>query len=406
MKNKDEEQKNLLLSANNSYSKSNFLISAKYSSSLLENKITAISLEKIYSGDYSRDKHGRIYTHTTGKELRMLMNANNGSFYQQLEPVAQNMTARTIGISDPDHNGGMFDYISVIDRAKYVNGVFTVYFNPDIENYISNLKSNFTILQLSVMLKFKSAYSFRLYELLSSRAYHQKGHENEPDIFDIQFGLSELKLSMGVVNAELDSVRRELNNHNKPNYDKAVEKSPEKKFNTWYEFKRGVLDTAIKEINEKTEMAVTFIPLKGGRGAKVYGVAFKVDLTGGNVENDLTDKNVENDLTDKNVESANKMEIMMEVSRIFLDLQIKDITTICETANYDLGKIRKAADLFSTQKNVKNKVGWIISCIKESYDVIESTKNDVKSKNSFHNFNQRDNDYEELEKKLLNSNPI
>ena len=81
----------------NKYSKSNYLISAKYASSLLENKITAISLAKIQKKEYVEDKNGRIVCNMTANELRKLLNANAGSFYSQLEPVAINMTSRTLG---------------------------------------------------------------------------------------------------------------------------------------------------------------------------------------------------------------------------------------------------------------------------------------------------------------------
>ena len=127
------------------YSKSNYLISAKYSSSLLENKITAISLAKIQKKEYTEDKNGRIVCSMTANELRKLMNANAGSFYSQLEPVAINMTSRTIGFSDPGKNGGVFDYISVVDRARYEDGVFTIFYNSDVKDYLSDFKANFTI---------------------------------------------------------------------------------------------------------------------------------------------------------------------------------------------------------------------------------------------------------------------
>ena len=113
----------------NKYSKSNYLISAKYASSLLENKITAISLAKIQKKEYVEDKNGRIVCNMTANELRKLLNANAGSFYSQLEPVAINMTSRTLGFSDPNKNGGVFDYISVVDRARYENGTFSIFYN-------------------------------------------------------------------------------------------------------------------------------------------------------------------------------------------------------------------------------------------------------------------------------------
>lgn len=394
-----ENKNNIVPYKDDRYSKSNYLISAKYASSLLENKITAISLAKIQKKEYVEDKNGRIVCNMTANELRKLLNANAGSFYSQLEPVAINMTSRTIGFSDPSRNGGMFDYISVVDRARYENGVFSIFYNSDVKEYLSDFKANFTVLELPTMLKFKNVYSFRLYELLSSKSYYRKGipKEKKTQVFKIDFNLSELKLNMGVVNAELDAVRKELNNRQAPNFDKAVEKSPEKKFNTWYEFKRGVLDVAIKEINEKTNMKVTFSPLKGGRGAKVYGVEFIVDLTGRNVDTTKTES-----LDKKEMSEDDKLDLIVDVKILLKEFSTKDVRVICEKAEYDFEKIENAYRLLKKQTDVENATGWIISCIKDGYDI--NKHNNMTSVNGFANFHQREYDYEQLEMELLNLN--
>ena len=390
------------------YSKSNYLISAKYSSSLLENKITAISLAKIQKKEYTEDKNGRIVCSMTANELRKLMNANAGSFYSQLEPVAINMTSRTIGFSDPGKYGGVFDYFSLVDRARYEDGVFTIFYNSDVKDYLSDFKANFTILELPTMLKFKNVYSFRLYELLSSKSYYRKGipKKLKTQVFRIEFNLSELKLNIGVVNAELDAVRKELNNKQAPNFDKAVEKSPEKKFNTWYEFKRCVLDVAIKEINEKTDMKVSFSPLKGGRGAKVYGVEFIVDLTERNVET------IEDILKSADEMSEDdKLDFIVDAKMLLNGFSTKDVRKICEKSEYNYRKIETAYNLFCQQKNVLNPTGWMISCLNDAYDnfqtgseekkVRESSMKAKSTNNNFSNFHQREYDYDQLELKLL-----
>lgn len=381
----------------NRYSKSNYLISAKYASSLLENKITAISLAKIQKKEYVEDKNGRIVCRMTANELRRLLNANSGSFYSQLEPVAINMTSRIIGFSDPDRNGGMFDYISVVDRAKYENGIFSIFYNSDVKEYLSDFKANFTVLELPTMLKFKNVYSFRLYELLSSKSYYRKGipKEMKTQIFKIEFHLSELKLNMGVVNAELDAVRKELNNKQAPNYDKAVEKSPEKKFNTWYEFKRGVLDVAIKEINEKTDMKVSFSPLKGGRGAKVYGVEFIVDLTGKNVDSRQLPVETGQKLTEDE-----KLDLIVDAKMLLKEFATKDVRIICEKADYNLEKIKQAYTLLKKQNHVVNATGWMISCMKDGYAADTGTGG--ANGKRFTDFHQREYDYHQLELELLN----
>lgn len=393
--NSKEKQYEIIPYKDDRYSKSNYLISAKYASSLLENKITAISLAKIQKKEYVEDANGRIVCNMTANELRKLLNANAGSFYSQLEPVALNMTSKTIGFSDPNRNGGMFDYISVVDRAKYENGVFSIFYNTDVKEYLADFKANFTLLELSTMLKFKNVYSFRLYELLLSKSYYRKGipKERKTQIFKIEFNLSELKLNMGVVNAELDVVRKELRNRKAPDYDKAVERSPEKKFNIWYEFRREVLDVAVKEINEKTDMKVSFTALKGGRGAKVYGVEFIVDLTSRNVDAIENVLPVSFEMTEDD-----KLDFIVDIKILLKEFSTKDVRIICEKSGYNRLKIENAYNLLGQQKNVFNPTGWMISCLTDEYD---SSKK-IDKKNGFNNFHQRDYDYEQLEMELLN----
>ncbi|MCR5690787.1 MAG: replication initiation protein [Eubacterium sp.] len=373
------------------------MISAKYASSLLENKITAISLAKIQKQEYTEDENGRMVCSMTGAELRHLLHANKGSFYSQLEPVAINMTSRSIGFSDPSRNGGEFEYISVIDKAKYKDGVFSVYFNPDLRYYISELEKNFTIFELPIMLNFKNGYSFRLYELLSSRAYSSKYEKNQTGTYKITFNLSELKLSMGVVNAELDAVRRELNTKKVPDYDKAVAQSPEKKFEKWYEFRRCVLNVATEEINEKSDIYVEFKPLQGGVGNKTYGVEFYV--TRKNQRKEKQDQG-QVDLTEDQ-----KFQFHIQLNSLLQEYQVNlnDILAISQASGYNYDLVAEAKAQLDYAGDVKNPVGWLISCIKKGG--YQTTPVKMAKKNSFHNFEQRKYSREQmddLEKILLN----
>lgn len=396
-----EDKQDVVPYKDNRYSKSNYLISAKYSSSLLENKITAISLSKIQKKEYIEDNRGRIVCSMTAHELRKLIDGNCGSFYAALEPVAKNMTARVIGFSDPLKDGGVFDYISIIDRAKYEKGTFTIFYNADIKEYLSELKANFTILELPTMLKFKNAYSFRLYELLSSKSYYRKGipAEEKSQIFNIGFNLSELKLNIGVVNADLDVVRKELSKKKAPDYDKAVERSPEKKYNNWSAFRRRVLEPAITEINQKTDMRVSFNSLKGGQGGKVYGVEFIVDLTRKNSSAKASNSEIV-DITEPSAEKL--MELVDDVADIIpVILKPKEYKAILKAAGYKIELVQKAARVMEKNANVKDVVGFLIAAIKGEYEEPTRYSSD-KNKNDFNNFHQRTYDYEQLELQLLN----
>ncbi|MCQ2508001.1 MAG: RepB family plasmid replication initiator protein [Dorea sp.] len=385
--------------ANPEYGKSNVLIGAKYKASLLENKLMAISLSRIQAWDFiDEGENGGLVCELKASELRDLLDANAGSFYQQLEPVARAMTSRSIGITNPEKNS--FEYMAVITNAKYENGTLTIRYNYSLKKYIRNLNSNFTLLSLPTMLSFKGNYSFRLYELLRSRAYYPKGVMRTEDAFKIDFGLAELKLEMGVVNAELDSVRRILNGNESPDFEKAVEKSPEQTFRTWYELRRRVLLPAVEEINEKTELTCSFEPKKGGRGNKVYGVTFYVQYK---KERKAEEVIIEEK---KELTEDEKIEFYISVREIVpIRLSIKDVRAISEAAEFQLSKIQKACDaLEMTREKVDNVTGWLITAIKKGYEA-KSKSSDAKKekveKTGFSNYDERQYDMDALEKLLV-----
>ena len=189
----------------NEFSKSNFLISSKYRSSLLENQIMAISLSRIQTDGIL------VYAEIKASELKKMLNITGGSFYAKLDKTANMMTGKTIGFTDPDNEE--FEYHAVVTSAKYKRGTFRVEFNHNLKNMISDIKNNFTRLSLPILMQFKTVYGFRLYEVLKSRLY--KG-----DMIVIR--LSELRFLLGVANAELENVKSILRGNKNPDYDKAL----------------------------------------------------------------------------------------------------------------------------------------------------------------------------------------
>ena len=184
-----------------------------------------------------------------------MLGVTGGSFYTQLKTAAASMTSTTIGYVNDEIEA--FKYMSVITSAEYKKGLFTVKFNYDLKKYLIN-EAPFTVLDLPIILSYRSVYSLRLHEILLSKCYKKKrpgvSHYTKRDStegkFKIDIGISELKLSLGVVNADSKAVKAILVDSAYPDYDKAVERASEKSFKDWYEFRRGVIDVAVKEINE------------------------------------------------------------------------------------------------------------------------------------------------------------
>lgn len=378
---------------NSDYVKSNLLIGAKYKSSLLENKVMAISLNKIK--DAEEDKEGTLIVRLKASELKKLLDSKSGSFYSQLDKIGSSMTGRVIGMSDPENE--RFHYMSVINNAHYENGVLTLEYNKNLNGYLKNIKQNFTKLNLETMLDFKSVYSFRLYELLKSRAYYPRGEKRKDNAFVVTYDLPELKLDLGVINAELANVQKILNNSKKPDYEAALEASPEKVFTTWFEFRRNCIDVAVKEINEKrdrTEMEVDYKPRKSGQGGKVYGVDFYIKLY------KRADESAESAI--KELSEDEKLNFYDEIRDVIeCGIKSKDAKAIAEAAEFNMDTIKSKYEL-AKEQDVDNIVGFMIAAIKNDYTRVSVSGNKNK-KNSFTDFKQRTYDFEELEREAVMS---
>lgn len=382
-------------SQDNYVSKSNYLISAKHNSSLLENQLLLLSLQKIQP-----DAKGQLISRISAAEVKQLLGKNYGEFYTQLRRTAVRMLNNVIMIEDPDTKS--FHASNIITDAKSKSGDFTVIFNSNMKDVIVGLKQNFTKLNLPIMCTFNSVVSFRLYELLKSRCYYPKGVPipNTDNKFRIEFGLAELKFTFGAVDLSNPRVSDTINNKATPNYEKALndirkmaEKDPyikKPKYENWRDFKR-CLEKAINELNEVSDIRVSYELERKGSGGKVAKIIFIVKVL------DVS----ENIATCPVMPEEEKISYIMKADKILeSNLSVKDLKYLLEKAEYDLDKIKKAYDLSKQQAEIHNMTGWLAKAIEEGFE--EPVKK--KSKSNFCNYQQREYDYDALEKELLQSN--
>ncbi|SEA11534.1 Protein involved in initiation of plasmid replication [Lachnospiraceae bacterium NK3A20] len=381
----------------NSFKKSNFLIGSKYKSSLLENKIMAISLANADKFETGQSDNESVYSVMKVSELRKTLGANPGSFYQQLNQVAKEMTGKSIGMSSEDSH--TFSYVAVVISATCKDGVFTIEYNHALRDRLLQIKKNYSRLNLSIMLKFTSNYSFRLYELLKSKCYRTKGDLTRGSTYYIRFGLAELKLELGIVNAELSTVKKILNGSANPDFEKAVDTSPEKMFRTWSDFRRKVLDRAVTEINDISDMRVSYDTIKHGQGGKVCDVDFVVEITDPNAE-EIAEEPKREPTEDE------KLDIIFDVRSLpGAAFTSKEARLISEAAGYDLTKIQRAYTLMGEASHVKNPTGWMITALREGYapytDGAVTSKSS--SRNTFNRFEQNRYDFDSLETDLADN---
>lgn len=379
---------------NSIYKKSNFLISIKWKSTLLENKLLATALSKI--SEMEIDPETKLMcSRMKASELKKIFKGNSGSFYKQLDDTAKVMTGRVIGMTNPEKK--MFTYLNIVNSSDYRDGVFTIVWNPLLKNYLINLENNFTLLNLGLMVSFKNTWSFRLYELLKSRAFNRKDQDADNCHFEIEYFLSELKFEIGVANVDVPGVKRYLDKKTvtKDDFDKALEiaeKAKEASYVEWKEFKRKVLDVATKEINENelSELKVSYMPQRSGRGGKIIGIKFCVDINKAKAEKKIKQESFV-ELTEDDIFDA-VWDILCN------DFKSKEVREIIKAANNDIGKIKTAYEILNSQHgHIENKMGFILSAIKNGYEKPKKKK----AKSSFSTEMQNEYDFEQLEKELV-----
>lgn len=342
-------------------SRSNKLILSRYSATLVENKIMALSFKRV-----KLNKNGNPAVVFTTNELRKLTGVRGNGFYDQLKIAAAGLMNKMVYMEDEQAQS--FSFINLIQKAEYREGSFTVVFTNESKALLYDLKSNFTSMSIDTLFSFKTNHAYRLYEILKVHEY-KIGDNNKP--VEIVYPLSDLKLQLNCINTEGKKVKIELMKPH-PNYDKIVnDLDTEKKFESWYEFKRRVLEKAIKEINQTTELNISYAPIRTGRGGKTTAVRFY-----------LQRKVVEKINTVKSKETT-RSEMVGKVKEIIKDVNLsrKDCISLLKASNNNLDKIETAYELAKKQEDIVNFVAWMISAIKNEYEqpveVVEGSQEKV-----------------------------
>ena len=126
-------------------------------------------------------------------------------------------------------------------------------FSPRLMPHLLNLKGSFTTYQLAQITSLSSSYSIRMYEILRQRLSLRDVRAGVTSKFQ-DILLADLRDWMGI----------------KP-----------KKYQRFNNFRMRVIETAQKELAEKTDLKFSYTPVKGARG-KVVGLKLLVQVNASN----------------------------------------------------------------------------------------------------------------------------
>lgn len=174
-------------------------------------------------------------------DLAKFFNVSKNNLYRDIKQICFDAMDSLvhIGDGDPKHPWKMFHWIST---ASYDgNGSITLRLSDEIKPYVLELEKWFTQYQLKNILEFNSYYAIRLYELIKCEDGARGGCRDEVDF-------------------EIDELRKSFD--------------CEKKYSAFKDFRKNVIDVAVREINEKSDIYV--IPTYQKSGRAITGVNFKL----------------------------------------------------------------------------------------------------------------------------------
>jgi plasmid replication initiation protein len=139
--------------------KANKLIEAKYNLSLAEQRVILAVISKIEKGDSDFMSY-----RFTVKEFADLLGLKTGNLYSRVREVVTGLLGKTIVIAESD--GDL--HVNWLSAVKYYEGQGKVdlSFDPHLKPYLLSLQKNFTRYQLKNVIRLRSVYSVRIYELL------------------------------------------------------------------------------------------------------------------------------------------------------------------------------------------------------------------------------------------------
>lgn len=217
--------------------KDNALIDASFNLSLVEQRLMLIAIvEAREIQDLTPDTPIEI----KASSYREQYNTDSSEAYKQLAEATKQLFNRQFSYVDKYKGEDAITVSRWLNEATYINnkGTVVIYLNRNVISMISRLEANFTKYLLDQVSDFKSQYSIRLYELLIK--YKDIGNSKK-------YTIEEIRSLLGIGVNE---------------------------YKVLADFKKRVLDLAVKEINDRTDTTIKYEQFKEGR--TISHILFKI----------------------------------------------------------------------------------------------------------------------------------
>ena len=220
--------------------KDNALINASYNLEVTEQRLILLAIINARETGKGITADSKLEIHAHDYASRF--DVSNSGAYKALKEAVNNLFDRQFSFKESDKKGNLGIVRSRwVSRIKYIDTTATleITFAPDVVPLITRLEQHFTSYQLKQVSQLTSKYAIRLYEFLIAWREVGKVPQIELDDFRNRLGLD-------------DNEYTAMNN-----------------------FKSRVLEPAIKQINEHTDIIVTYEQHKKGRTITGFSFKFK-----------------------------------------------------------------------------------------------------------------------------------
>ena len=250
-----DEQKDI--ARNYLVTKSNQIVQkSRYDFSVAEQRTIAYICSKIKPTNSSNMPYQLEYEFSIVDYARTCGFDTGGKFYNDVKATLKSLRDKSMWLTLPDGSETTVGWLAKATTNKK-SGIATIRIDEDLAPYLFDLKNKFLSYGLKNILNMKSQYSIRLYELLKSYHDMKIGQIDRRKAAEKDIAPHETYWTV-----ELDELKKRLMTENVKSYSN---------FNL---FKTKVLVIAQKEINELTDIKISFEPITQGR--KVVQIRFKI----------------------------------------------------------------------------------------------------------------------------------
>ena len=219
--------------------KDNALMNASYNLEVTEQRLILLAIISARETGQGITSDSKLEIHASDYAIQF--NVAKETAYEALKNAVNNLFERQFSFREETKKGVGIVRSRWVSRIKYIDdaAILEITFAPDVVPLITRLEEHFTSYQIKQIAQLTSKYAIRLYELLI--AWRTTGKVPELE-------LSEFRNRLGIGDSEYTA----MNN-----------------------FKSRVLEPSIKQINEHTDITVTYEQHKRGRTISGFSFRFK-----------------------------------------------------------------------------------------------------------------------------------